>query len=170
MATEGYSINIANTEAINENDELKVTIKMEEVKNSILGVQGTLEYDKDILEITEINTLKDSWMITFNEENGTFLLEISDDSFYDENEYIHDNEDFLEIKFKVKDGNKRVDLKISNIKVVDNEFNTIEIEDFSKTIKENNSFKIVVIIMIVIFLVIFMIIGRKIIKRKLNKK
>ncbi len=168
MATDGYSLDVQSTEIADETNELKITVRTKETKSSILGIQGSLKYDTDTLEIIDANALKDSWMLTFNKENGMFLLEINDNSFYDENEYINSNEEFLEIRFKVKDKNKKVNLEISNIKIVDKQFNTVEVENLSKTIKDNNTFKIIIILIVVlvIMFIFMMIIIKK--KKKLH--
>lgn len=158
-ATDGYVLNMELSN-INENNEITLEINSNKLETSILAMQATIIYDKNILEITDSKVFKTNWNITaFNKDNGTFMLEINDEKFYDESSYIKSNEKILEIQLKFKD-KKNTEIKVSDIKIVDVNFETIEVDELSKNLNTKNdmlSIRNIVIIIVILFMMIITI-------------
>lgn len=146
---------------VEENEYIEVYLSISGEDVQLMGVQGTLTYDKDALELVEKNVKKADYSITaYNEETGIFMIEVSDSAFYNKEAYIHSNDEFLELKFKVKN-KKSSQIKISDVKTVNGNFETNELE--SKTIDINNQ-NSSIIIYIAIAVIVLLVAGILIVK------
>ena len=144
-------------EKIDDLDGIKVIINVSGTENSILGMQGTLEYDKSKLEMIEAKVTRDDLSLTaFNQENGKFLIEITDEGFFDKNKQIK-NEDVLEVFFKTNT-NSRIVLK--DVKLVDSQNNMIECDDITLKLS-NNWFVLITTLSIILIISLVVIIKKK---------
>ncbi len=144
-------------EKTDNKDEIKIIVSIKKLEKGALGLQGTFDYKKDDLEILETNVLNDNFSLTaFNKENGKFIIEITDEAFFDEKLHLND-EDVLEVVFKV---NKKSDINLKDIKMVDSQLNTIESEDI--TLKLSNNIFLLIIILVVIIILSFIFKNKKI--------
>ena len=164
-AGNGYSVNVVST-ITEEKDEVKIGLNIDEATLKIVGMQGTIEYNKDILELKEVNTKKDNYNVTaLNKENGTFMVEINDEMFYEESAYLQSGDEIVEAIFDVKD-QKNTDIKISEIKMVNSNFETFDVEDVSEKIAlGSNMFTIIVTIFIIVVIAIIIVFAIRKIKK-----
>ena len=147
-------------EKIND-DEIVIHISVHGLEEGILGMQGTLNYDHDNLEITDIKINDENWMISaFNDENGKFLAEISDEAFFNTDLQLKGKDNFIDIIFKDLKKSNKYDIELTDIKL-GNIDKTIESEPVK--IKLKSTINIIVIIASIIFLIVacFCIVKRK---------
>lgn len=143
-ATDNASLKIEVEEPIKGNDEIIVKISAANFNNGILAIQGTLVYDKEIFEILETTINNENFKLTaFGEETGIFMIEITDEAFYSKEAYIYSEETILKLRMKIKDGANvnSANIELKDCKVVDSEFQTIEVTPINKEfiIYTNNS-------------------------------
>ena len=165
----GYNLNMEARE-LEGKDEIIVEIKFNEASEKILGMQGKITYNKDDLELEEIKVENKAWNVTaFNKESGLFMLEINDEEFFNQDKYFGTGEKILDAIFKIKK-RENIEVKISEIKVVNSNFETIDIEDNNVKLEfENNNvflLKILLLIVVISFIAVVLII----ILKKKNKK
>lgn len=163
-----YKLNMEVNE-LEGKDEIVVEIKFKEASEKILGMQGEITYDKDILELEEIKSGKEAWNVTaFNKENGIFMIEINDDEFFNQDKYFGAEDKVLDAIFKIKK-RENTEVKISGVKVVNSQFETTNIDEENININfENNSFSPTILLvfgLIIVILVLTIII----LKKKNNK-
>ena len=104
-AVSNTKINISIPQEARVGDLVKLTLKIENTDEKISGIQGKVEYNKDILEYVENKTLVDGWFVSgFNKDTGIFLAEVTNIS--DNSKYISGTKDVLEFTFRIKDNVK----------------------------------------------------------------
>ena len=118
-AASEISIGLSVMEKVKRGETVKITVSASNISNgNMSGLQGKIEYDTSIFEYVSNNILASGWFVSgFNKENGTFLAEIAD--LTNQDAYINQNKDILEITLKVKENAalKNVDVSLSNIVV-----------------------------------------------------
>ena len=150
------NISISGNSIVNPGDEVVLSINLAMPTDGILAAQGTLKFDKNKFELIDKKIKKDKWSITaFNEENGMFILETTDEALYDKNSYIYESEGIMDITLKVKDDAKFISSKIelTDVKIVNDNFKTIELKSISKRIKLKSSIIIIILIIIVLIII-----------------
>lgn len=156
-AQSNYKINMEYKD-VEESNEIIVDISLKEAQEKILGMQGKIEYDSNLLELDKINVNSDAWNVTaFNKENGEFMIEISDDSFNDESKFMGSGNKILDAVFKIKK-RSNTQIKISEVMAVNSKFETIEIDNDEVNINSINFIYIFIvglIICVIIFSIIF---------------
>lgn len=157
LANNENSVQIKGNDNINQGEETTLTLSVSGNDKGILGMQGTLKYDKEAFELINIESIKEKWLVTvFNKENGTFMLETSDDMLYDKNSYIYNQEDVIKITIKAKENAKvkNQSIEIEDVKIVNGDFETVEVTNITnKVLNENKSNKIIIFSVIGIILV-----------------
>ena len=123
---------------VNKGNTFVVTIGIVGTSEPVLGLQGKLNYNKDIFECIEKNMVFKKWRLTsYNENTGMFLLEIAD--LQDPDPYVRDETSIVSFTFKVKDdanisGEEIIEtLTISNLIVAGGV--SLEEETVSKNVK-----------------------------------
>ena len=153
---------------VKKNDEIIVKIKVGGTDKGILGIQGTLVYDKEVFEILEAKVNNENFrLMGFGEDTGTFMIEITDEAFYHKEAYIYDEEMILELKVKVKDtaNTKKTTVELKDGKVVDSEFQTTEVTPINQVIsirntnEQENIIRNGILIGVVLVLVLVLVIG-----------
>lgn len=122
--------------------KVKLDVKNIDIDQGINAIQGTLQYDKDIFEKVETTdfTSINNWVMAYNDENteseGKFILMKLSSS-------VKDDEDIIEIQFKVKENIKstKTDIKLQNLHIADDE-NVIQLEDSKVSLKVKGKFSI----------------------------
>ena len=162
-AKDDYSLK---TNVIIDEEEIKLVINIDEAKLEMVGMQGTLNYNNNVLELKELNSKKEGWNVTaLNKETGAFLYEITDELFYDKTAYLKAGDEVLEAVFNIKN-KKNTEVKMTDVKVVNLNFETIEISDNNVKIKLQNATLIVVIVVAILICVLIIAI---VIKKKMKK-
>ena len=88
-----------------QGDKVTITIGVNGTKEGVAGLQGTLEYDKNVLEYEGKTMLYSGWRCTgYNNDTGIFLTEIS--STTDKDSYITTQFPVISFTFKIKDNAK----------------------------------------------------------------
>lgn len=166
IASSEYSIS-ADT-SILKNEELNLEISLEKATNKILGLQGEINYNQDVLELKKIEILKEGWNITaLNKETGAFLLEITDELFYNNNAYIGEKDKVLKAIFELKK-NENTEIKIKGVKAVNSDFETINLDESIIKVNLANSNLVAIVITIFIILAIILLIVFTKVRRKKN--
>ena len=165
-AEEGYSFNVE-VESINKEENiLKVYLKVN-TQSNLLGIQGKVEYDKDVLELTEKKAMKEGWNITaFNDEDGNFLLEISDEAFFDTSKQINGEDKIIERTYKIKSKKSKTDISVKDIKFVNSDLQTINVDDTIDSITINMKKILIGVILVIIVLIVFTFCIIKKVKKK----
>lgn len=111
-----------------------MTVRVQGTEEGLIGAQGKIEYDKDVLEYESCSVVASGWKdLTFNENTGIYIAEI--ETIGDESAYVKSETAILEFKFKVKDtSEKNTTINISDIVYTDAEYQTIDSTEVSKTI------------------------------------
>ena len=101
VASEGYV-----------DEDVNMDVQMKGFENDhVNGVEGTIEYDKDILKIKEIKINKENKYGNINEENGKFVFVFDD--------YNNNEEPIITVVFTGVDSGESV-IKISDLKISKN--------------------------------------------------
>ena len=104
MAADIAKVDITAPNEVAVGKTISVSIPVTGIDEGVNGLQGTLKYDSNVLELIDgkPNTTANGWMISgYNEETGIFLVEPQDVS--DKSIYITDTTDLVTFEFKVKD-------------------------------------------------------------------
>lgn len=160
-ASNSASIELKMEEPINDNKEIIVEMSIKGIEKGILGIQGTLVYDKEKIEILETTITNENFKLTaWGEDTGTFMIEIADEAFYNKDAYIYSEENILKLKIKVKDNANlnKTSIEIKDCKLVDSDFQTIEVTTNNSSITLGNVNKIKNILIIVILVIIVMVV------------
>ena len=178
--TEGQiTMDIESASSVKIGEEITIKVKINKNDSGVLGAQGRITYDKNAFELVETKALNENLTLSaFNEENGMFMLEITNEAFNDSDLYIYDETEVLEVKLKAKQdsGIRKTDFQVSEIKVVDSSFETIDVENTSKKIRIRGnglsitSIVIIVVVIIVAFALAILFIRAKKGKMKSSKK
>ena len=104
-ASDLAEVTLTTSGGITQGETVTITIGVNGTTKGVAGLQGTLEYDKDILEYVEKTMLYDGWRCTgYNNDTGIFLAEISNTS--DKNSYITTSTPVISFTFKIKENAK----------------------------------------------------------------
>ena len=167
FANNENSVQIKGNDKINPGEEMVLTLSVAGDEKGIVGMQGTIKYDKETFELINIESIKEEWSVTvFNKETGMFMIEPSDDMLYDKDSYIYNQEDLIKITIKAKENVKikNQTIGIEEVKIVNGDFETIEIENISnKLLNETKLNKIIIFsaIGIIILALVFVVIKVK---------
>ena len=145
------------SEKPNAENEIVVHFSIHDLEEGILGLQGTLNYDHENLELVDIKINDDNWIISaFNKDNGKFIAEIGDEGFFNTDMHIKDKDNFIDFKFKDLKKSNNYKLELTDIKL-GNMQETIEVEPIQIKIKSTiNIFAVIVIIIILIIVCIIL--------------
>lgn len=173
-AEKEISMKVESSNSVKIGEEIKIKISLNKNEKGIVGIQGKLNYDRNAFEIVNKEVKQDKWFLSaFNEENGMFMVEILDDAFYDKNSYIYDDDEIVEITLKAKQETKvkKSEISVSETKVVDSDYQTLDIEKVSKTVKiKGNGLSTTSKIVIIIAVVIILVLVIYVVKLKKKKK
>lgn len=133
------TINISNKYATG-GDTITVTIGVKGTQKGVTGLQGTLNYDKSVLEYVSKSMLKDGWRCTgYNNDTGVFLAEISSTS--DTNSYITGTESVISFEFKVKNNATEgtTEFKVSNLVTVNGSLENRTVSEIITILSESEN-------------------------------
>ena len=141
-ATDIANITLSTVDTANKGDNINVAIVVKGTQAGVQGIQGTLNYDSNILEYVSNSTEKEGWKITgYNNTTGIFLAEIT--NVTDSGCFVYNTEKVVSFNFKVKDTTSLKETKINLSNVIAVGANNIESVEDNKTItikeKTNNS-------------------------------
>lgn len=114
-------------------DEVVAEVKISELESDsgVIGLGGTLEYDKTSLEFVKIEGIGDWSKPTFNEANGKWIT--------DRGDLTKNKESVFKVTFKVTaDADKDVEIKVSGVETSGGE-GAFSLSDASKSIKVKKS-------------------------------
>lgn len=118
----------------NKNDEIIVSVELSDIQDEkgIIAIGGTLEYDKNSLELVKMEAQGDWTKPSYNEENGKFVTD------RDKN-YATKDETVFNIIFKVKEESKKdITISLKDISA-SNGKEDIKTDNVSKVITIKNS-------------------------------
>ena len=150
-------------------DEIILIMDVNGIEDGALGMQGTLNFNHETLKLEDSNIRDDNWRITaLNNDNGKFIAEINDESFFNTDEYLYSKNGF--IKFKFKDLKSKHDYKITvtDIKFVDSTMQTVDVDDVEIKLKSTNWIIVLVVVILVVATFILFICKKN--KRRKNEK
>ena len=119
----------------NIGDTITLEVKVQGTEEGIIGAQGKIAYDKDVLEYKSCEIVASGWKdLTFNENTGIYLAEI--ETIGDEKSFVKSETAILKFKFQVKETTKtNTTVNINEIIYTDSGYQTIDSGNVSKTIK-----------------------------------
>lgn len=116
-------------------DVITLEVKVQGTEKGLIGAQGKISYDKEVLEYKSCEIVALGWKhLTFNENTGIYLAEI--ETIGDEKAFVKTETAILRFKFQVKETTKtNTTVSIDEIIYTDSEYQTIDSGNVSKTIK-----------------------------------
>ena len=116
-------------------DVITLEVKVQGTEKGLIGAQGKISYDKEVLEYKSCEIVASGWKhLTFNENTGIYLAEI--ETIGDEKAFVKTETAILRFKFQVKETTKtNTTVSIDEIIYTDSEYQTIDSGNVSKTIK-----------------------------------
>lgn len=118
----------------NKNDEFSVNVELSNIQDEkgIIALGGTLDYDKNSLELVKMEAQGNWTKPSYNEANGKFVTDR-------DNNYATKDETVFKIIFKVKDESKKdITITLKDI-VASNGKEDIKTDNASKAITIKNS-------------------------------
>lgn len=127
--------NVTTSLEVKQGEELKVTIGISNIQgeNGVLILGGRIEYDKNVLTLTERNA-EGAWSLSYNKSNGKFVADRNDG-------FAKTNENVFTLTFKVNENaNGNTTITVKDTAVSDaNEEKTIGGTSKTVTIKAKNT-------------------------------
>lgn len=134
-AASKFEVNLSTEKSeYNKNDEFEVDVKVRNIQDEkgIIALGGTLEYDKNSLELVKMEAQGDWTKPSYNEDNGKFVAD------RDKN-YATKDESVFKITFKVKEESKKdITITLKDISA-SNGKEDIKTDNVSKVITIKNS-------------------------------
>ncbi len=134
-AASKFEVNLSTEKSeYNKNDEFEVDVKVRNIQDEkgIIALGGTLEYDKNSLELVKMEAQGDWTKPSYNEDNGKFVAD------RDKN-YATKDESVFKITFKVKEESKKdITITLKDISASNGE-EDIKTDNVSKVITIKNS-------------------------------
>ena len=125
-------VDISTQNEIEPGKILIVTLPVTGDGDGVNGLQGTLKYDSNVLELVDKSTIS-GWTITgYNPSTGIFLAEVS--NVADQSTFITNKKDLITFKFKVKDNATVGETKIDVTNMVASGANSLQNTSVSKTV------------------------------------
>ena len=144
------------SEKIEDTDKIKIIFNVSGLEKGVLGLQGTLNFDHEVLELEDAKINDENWKMTaLNKENGKFIAEISDEEFFNEEKFLYEKEGFIEFIFKNLKKSNNCEITVSDLKLVDSSFKTIELEALTIKYKSINIYLISIVIIVIIVILFF---------------
>ncbi len=126
------TLNTKNSEAKQE-DTICINLKVNGNGTGISGVQGKLNYDKNVLEYVSSKAILDGWFVSgYNPDTGIFLVEVS--NMADTNSYIKDTKELVSFYFKVKKTAKLGDTTVKISELVASGASSLETKETTQNI------------------------------------
>lgn len=110
------SISLNSENVVKEGDNIVFEVEVNTNDTLIGGIQGKIQFDKNVLEYVSYEIEKNGWDVTgFNKETGIFLAEVKD--IGDEESYIKNSDKLIKFTFKVKNNIEKdsTEVKVSDM-------------------------------------------------------
>ena len=133
LAAERTTAEISAPNEVRVGNTLTVKIPVTGSGDGVNGLQGTLNYDRNVLELINQDTSVDGWYLSgYNDNTGIFLAEVRNVS--DKDSFITDKKDLVTFEFRVKDDTEAATTEVSVKDIIASGSASIENTEVSKVI------------------------------------